>query len=236
MTPSEPSYTSPVRYTRRQRVALAAGSRALAWTLKGLCVTCRFQTQHPERLERVTRDGGHVLIAIWHETLALAAWCYRGRGYHTLTSYSFDGELAACVLRRFGLCAVRGSSSRGGSDALRQLEKAARLTPVVGFTLDGPRGPRRIAKPGLAILAARTGLPIVPHAFAADRCRRMNSWDRLILPKPFARVTTRFGEPIAPPASTAPDVVEAKRLEIETALNELHASLETEPESGGAPE
>src|SRR5690606_15894263 len=98
------------------------------------------------------------------------------------------GELAARIVTHFDLRAVRGSSSRGGADALNQLQQAMALGAGVGFTLDGPRGPRRKAKLGAAIIAARTGAIIVPNAFAVSRAWRLRSWDRLPIPKPFSRV------------------------------------------------
>ena len=147
---------------------------------------------------------------------------------HTLTSYSFDGELAARTVARFGLKSLRGSSSRGGTDALRQLETAANLGCLIGWTLDGPRGPRRIAKAGAAYVAARTGLPIVPNAYALSKCWRFNSWDRMSLPKPGARIICRYGAPIAPPPNTSSTAVEETRVAIETALNRLHAEIEQE--------
>ncbi len=219
-------YRSPYAFTFRQRMVLAASAPLIAGTLKGICITCREERQGLEHFRPLIASGKHVILAIWHETLGLAAWHHRNSGYHTLTSYSFDGELAARVVRRFGLYALRGSSSRGGHEALKQLQAASAVVPAVGFTLDGPRGPRRAAKPGVAVLALRTGLPIVPHAFAASRCWRMHSWDRLIIPKPFARLVTAYGEPIYPPRDNTPETIEALRSEVEQALNRLQATLE----------
>ena len=125
-----------------------------------------------------------------------------------------------------GILSVRGSSSRGGSEALRDLAIALDHVPVVGLTVDGPRGPRRVAKPGVAILAARTGAPIIPHAFAVRPAWRLRSWDRFSIAKPFAHVVSVYGPAIPPPANASPAAIEETRLEVETSLNQLHQQIE----------
>lgn len=171
---------------------------------------------------------GHAVLCFWHETLPLAIYTYRNTGFHTLTSYSYDGEIAARLIEPFGLHALRGSSSRGGAEALRELEKAIQLVPIVGITNDGPKGPRRESKPGPAILAARTQNPIIPNAFAITRCKRMKSWDRLIFPAPFSRIVCAYGPAIDPPSDTSEEAIESTRLELELAMNRLQESLESE--------
>ena len=155
-------------------------------------------------------------------------WYFRGTGCHTLISYSFDGELAARVVTLLGLRALRGSSKRGGRIALNQLELALQRGITIGITLDGPRGPRRVSKPGVAVVASRTNVPIIPVALAAERSWRLRSWDRLVIPKPFSRMHCVFGEPIAPPKDNSKDEVERVRLLVEQELNALHAALEKE--------
>jgi hypothetical protein len=198
----------------------------ISTTYKALCRSCRLEVVGAKHRERVLAAHGKALMAFWHETCALAAYYYRGSGAHTLTSYSYDGELAARVVRGFGLEAVRGSSSRGGLKALVHLARAFEHVDQVGFTLDGPRGPRREAKAGIAILAAKTGVPVVPNAYAVEKEWRMNSWDRFIVPKPFGRIVVAFGAPIEPPSEISEAAVEKTRLEVEEALNRLHEEIE----------
>ena len=112
---------------------------------------------------------------------------------------------------------------RGGHEALLQLKKAVELKITVGITVDGPRGPRRVAKPGAAVLSVFTGLPVVPIAFTATRAWHLKSWDRTILPKPFAKICVEFGPPLPPPENGD---VEGHRQAIETALNTLQTNLE----------
>ncbi|HEO69922.1 MAG TPA: DUF374 domain-containing protein [Candidatus Hydrogenedentes bacterium] len=215
-------YTSPYSFTRRERLQLLFLPPLIAFVLKALCRTCRWEVRNaPGPTAR--------LYAFWHEAMGLAAWQYRNSGGHTLTSYSFDGELAARVVQRLGMEALRGSSSRGGAQALDDMAEALRHV-IVGFTLDGPRGPRRQAKPGIALLAARATMPVIPMALVAQHCWRLNSWDRFPIPKPFSRVVCAYGSPIPPPATTTPEAGEAMRHRVEEELNALHAAIEAELE------
>jgi lysophospholipid acyltransferase (LPLAT)-like uncharacterized protein len=221
-------YRSPYKFTFKQRLALNAVPPVVSIILKGIAATIRWEMRDEEWFQETRDKQGHVLMAIWHETLAIAACKYRDTTGHTLTSYSFDGELAARVVTSFGMRAVRGSSSRGGSEALAGLVEAAKFAPILGFTLDGPRGPRREAKPGIAVMAARTGLPIIPHAFAAAPEWRMKSWDKFIIPKPRAVVLSAYGKPIQPPENDSPEAVEAVRVRVQESLNHLQEELESE--------
>ena len=194
--------------------------------MRMLLSTCRLEVRGGAQADRGLGKDGHTLVAFWHESMHLACWIYRGHNVHTLTSHSFDGELGTRVIRRFGLEGVRGSSSLGGSAGLRQMQLAARQVPQLGFTLDGPRGPRRVAKPGIGILAARTQLPVIPLAIVPVRCQRLRSWDRLPMPWPFSRIVFAFGECIAPPLSDSNGHVEEMRLAVERGLNGLHERIE----------
>lgn len=228
MTSPDFDYSSPVSFTFKQRLALTFVPPLGTALLKAFCVTCRWVTRNEAIVDRVQEQHGRVLVGFWHETLAIAAFHYRNTGYHTLTSYSFDGELAARLVKHCGMRALRGSSSRGGHKALKDLVKATQFVERVGFTLDGPKGPRRVAKPGIAILSIKTGIPVVPQAFVAKPAWRTHSWDRLAVPKPFGKIVSVFGEPITPPKRLSSENVEGVRLEVERQLNALHRELEAE--------
>ena len=221
-------YTSPYVFSIRQRLNLCLLPLGAALGLKALIGACRIDVRGIDHWNQVLEAHGRVIVAIWHESMGLAAAHYRNTGFHTLTSYSFDGEFAARVVKRFGLLALRGSSSRGGSDALDNMAEALHHVQAVGFTLDGPRGPRRVAKPGIAILAARTATPIIPHAFAVHPAWRLHSWDRFPIPKPFARIISAYGPAIPPPESNSPDAAEVTRRCVEETLNRLHDEIESE--------
>lgn len=221
-------YDSPNTFTFKQRVILAVVPPLAANLYKFLGATCTREVRGEEHFEGMLQTRGTALLALWHESTGILACLYKGRNFHSTASYSFDGELAARMVHSFGAEVVRGSSSRGGSSALENMEKALGHVPAVGITLDGPRGPRRVAKPGIAILAARTDTPIVPSAVAITRCWRTRSWDRFIIPKPFAHIIYAYAPPIPAPPTEEPEDIERCRLAVETALNALHDAIERE--------
>ena len=137
-----------------------------------------------------------------------------------ITSQNFDGEWIAGIIRRFGYGTARGSTSRGGARALVQLRRDLNEGRPAAFTLDGPRGPARVAQPGAVFLAGATGHPILPFHIESSSAWTMGSWDRAQVPKPFARVGVVIGEPLAVP-DTADAIVEASRVSLERALGEL---------------
>jgi lysophospholipid acyltransferase (LPLAT)-like uncharacterized protein len=221
------SYDSPLEFSTKQRLILATVPLAVTSLLKLFYLTIRTRVEGAEHRVAATAHGPCIL-AIWHESLGLAVNEHRGSNYHTIASYSYDGELATRAMRHFGVEAVRGSSSKGGSQALHELEKVLAQGTTVGWTLDGPRGPRRIAKVGVGVLSARSQAPILPIATAVDRAWRLRSWDRFAVPKPFSTVVCAYAPPIPPPSSTDPEEVEAKRLEVESVMNTLHRKIEAE--------
>jgi hypothetical protein len=225
LTDERLDYGSPIAFSLKQRLILATVPRTAASAARLLYATSQIRETGAEHWVAIA-SSGHFLAGIWHETLGLMACRFRGTGFHTLTSSSFDGELAARAAKHFGIRALRGSSSKGGVKALSQLALATESVQVVGLTLDGPRGPRRVAKPGLAYLSAWTQLPVIVVAGVAEPAWRMRSWDRLQIPKPFCGIRFAYSEPIAPPGSTDSGEVEAMRVRMESALNALHGEIE----------
>ncbi|MBK7951204.1 MAG: DUF374 domain-containing protein [Deltaproteobacteria bacterium] len=139
-----------------------------------------------------------VLAALLHESLVVSAWLFRDAGYCVAVSQSRDGSLVEATLRALGFAqSARGSSSRGGSAAFLGLLRQLELGTTVAVLVDGPRGPAGVAKPGIAALARHSATPIQPLALAARPALRLSSWDRSLVPLPFARVVCVFGEPIA---------------------------------------
>lgn len=225
---SEVNYTSPNTFSRKQRLQLALLPPTIVGLLKAILFTCPRQTRGRHHLDEALAQHGHAILAIWHEATAYALYLHSGSNFHAASSYSFDGELAARLTHQFNVECVRGSTSKGGAEVLHELEKAIKLVGCVGLTMDGPRGPRRHAQPGLAILSARTGVPVVPLAFAISKSWRLRTWDRMAVPKPFAKILYAYAPPIAPATSTEREAIDAKRIEIEESLNRLHESLEAE--------
>jgi hypothetical protein len=181
---------------------------------------------------RITSEGqdpflrsGPVVGALWHQGLLVAAYHFRGRSVAVPVSQSRDGELIDTVLRRLGFAASpRGSSSRGGSALLRTLIRATRAGTVVAVLPDGPRGPARAAKPGVVALAAATGADLIPVGVAARPAFRFGSWDRALLPLPFARVHCCYGAALRVPKSTHD--LEARCRELEASLDRVTETAE----------
>ncbi len=172
-------------------------------------------------------DGGErCIFALWHAQLLTLAFTHRRRSIAVLVSQHRDGELIARILARLGYVTGRGSSTRGGEGGLREMLRHAEDGRLLGLTPDGPRGPAEHVKPGLVYLASRTRYPVLPIATAASRAWTLESWDRLRVPKPFARVVVAYGAPIAVPPRLPDDEVDAWRVRIEGAMRELAAEVD----------
>lgn len=172
--------------------------------------------------------GAPLIYAVWHGRVLLLPYLYGWRRCQVLASRSRDGELVARWMSRFGLEPVRGSSSRGGAQALRGLARGLRGGREVVVVPDGPQGPREVLKPGVIALARLSRAPIVPVAVGASREWRLPSWDEFRIPKPFARCVVRFGEPIRVAGSTDQAAGEAARKEVEAALRALTWQVDEE--------
>jgi lysophospholipid acyltransferase (LPLAT)-like uncharacterized protein len=174
------------------------------------------------------RDENHkpILFAFWHRHQMLLLDVHRGRGVRVLVSRSRDGEFVARALHRMGFQTARGSSSRGGGAAFRDLWEGVQRGESVAFTPDGPRGPFRSVQPGVVALAVRTGVPVVPVAWAGSRVKELKSWDRFLVPLPFARYEVVYGDPVflaeEGPAAAARvrDAIDAAGREAERRLGE----------------
>jgi lysophospholipid acyltransferase (LPLAT)-like uncharacterized protein len=169
----------------------------------------------------VERDGRPPIFAFWHGRVLAATLYFRDRGIIVMTSENFDGEWIARVIQRFGYGTARGSTSRGGARALAQLRRDLEHGHSVAFTVDGPRGPSRVAQPGAAWLASATGNPIVPFHIEASSYWTAKSWDRHQIPKPGSVVGIAIGEPLAVPPKADAATIEMARLALERALGEL---------------
>ena len=201
-------------------LALAAGPVLGAIVLRALAGTLRVRREEAA-VAPFWAARAPLIYATWHGRLLLLPYLYGHRGAHVLTSRSRDGELVTRWIRRFGLDPVRGSSSRGGADALRVLARALRAGREVVVVPDGPRGPREVLKPGVIALARLSGTPIVPMAVGASREWRLRSWDEFQIPRPFARCVVRFGEPIHVSRAADRSGEEAARKDVEAALRGL---------------
>ena len=162
--------------------------------------------------------GGRVVLCTWHQQFFAAIrhfQSYRKFKPALMISKSSDGEIIADVAERCGWHAVRGSSSRDGGKALKEMIRHLSQFGLAAHIVDGPRGPAGIVKAGVIQLARAADAVIVPFHTSADRAWYFNSWDQFFLPKPFARVVIFFGEMIEPASAEDPTAFERQRLDLE---------------------
>jgi lysophospholipid acyltransferase (LPLAT)-like uncharacterized protein len=177
------------------RIAPSPGAAALVAgpLVSMLARTWRVVTMGEERWQSVLDAGRPHIFLLWHDALLPLLWQHRGRGVTIVVSEAQDGRYLAAYAGRLGYHASHGSSTRGGVRALVGAVKALRAGGAVAFTPDGPRGPRREFKGGVLLAAQRGGAVVVPLHAGADRAWRLRSWDRFLIPKPFARVRIAYG-------------------------------------------
>ena len=167
------------------------------------------------------------IFAFWHRCVLPAAWLFRGRRIAVMTSQSLDGEFIARVIRRFGFVPVRGSSTRGGSRALLEMNRMLADGGAVAFTIDGPRGPRYVAKKGPVLLARTSGTAITAFYVAVERAWVLNTWDRLVIPKPFSRILVRAARKLYVPPDAGDAAMEQYHAEMQAALERVTEFSET---------
>jgi lysophospholipid acyltransferase (LPLAT)-like uncharacterized protein len=190
--------------------------------LTGLMRSTRFEVVGGrEYYDALWGAGRPVVFVLWHGRLLPCSYFHRHEGLATLISQHRDGDYIARVVEGWGFETIRGSSSRGGSAALRRIVRTLRGGKAMAITPDGPRGPRQKMKPGSLLAAQLAGVPVVPVTAGTDRAWWLGGWDRFLVPKPFSRIRLVYGEPIEVPRGA--DEVELDRLagEVEDRLNAL---------------
>ena len=187
---------------------------------RALGATYRWHVEGFEHYESIVASGKQPIFAFWHGRILPATLFWKNRGIVVITSQNFDGEWIAGIIRRFGYGTARGSTSRGGARALVQLRRDLAAGKPAAFTIDGPRGPARVAQPGAVFLAGATGQPILPFHIEADRFWTAGRWDQTQIPKPRSLVGVAIGSPIRVPG-TSDITVETSRLELEASLAAL---------------
>lgn len=206
---------------------------------------------------RWTVVGGHIpgalwdrgepfILCFWHGRLLMMPYCWKPRKpIHMMVSHHPDGRFIADMTIPFGIQTVTGSTTRGGTTALRQMMRLLKSGDCVGLTPDGPRGPRMRASAGVIALARLTGAAIVPATYAVERRRVLSSWDRFVMALPCGRGVIVWGEPICIPRKADSDMLEAGRKQVEEALNRItaeadrmcgHAPIAPAAESAGVAE
>jgi lysophospholipid acyltransferase (LPLAT)-like uncharacterized protein len=188
--------------------------------------TLRIERLHFERYLELRARGVPILFPLWHGRMFLPILVHRHQGIVTMASQSEDGEIIARWLGRNGYVVVRGSTTRGGSEALRQMVRHVRSGRHAALTVDGPKGPPRVVQPGVVQLARLTGAWILPITYSSARPRFLKSWDRYLLPGPFSRSVVAYGEPFPIPESMADEAAAAEIGEaIDAATREADEAL-----------
>jgi lysophospholipid acyltransferase (LPLAT)-like uncharacterized protein len=218
-----------------QRLALGliswAGCLAIRLLGPTLRVAISFEEGAPDNLETPP-----IIAPFWHRSVFAAAYVFRNLQVRVMTSRSFDGEYIARIIRKLGFKAVRGSSSRGAVGALLAVRREIEHGFSVAFTIDGPRGPQYVAKPGPVLLAKLTGIPIVPFYIALDNPWVLSTWDRLMIPKPFSRALIRVARNIKVPADTNEDQMPHFCQEMQDALDRIREFAEANVHNNDFPE
>jgi lysophospholipid acyltransferase (LPLAT)-like uncharacterized protein len=208
--------------------------------LRILGSTWRLRFFDREPVDRCRFGRGPVMYAMTHGVLLPLAYAHRDRRIQVLVSESRDGEIIARIIGRMGFHLVRGSNTRGGERAALEMVRRGREGFDLGITPDGPKGPRGSVAPGALLVAARAQVPIVAIGVAANRATNASSWDRFLVPHPFASVAIVYGEPLRVAADGADREAEARELALRIARAEeraqsiVHAGF-TEPGAGRNP-
>jgi lysophospholipid acyltransferase (LPLAT)-like uncharacterized protein len=186
--------------------------------------TLRIRHVRSASIDAYNAAGRRYILSFWHAHLMFMLQSRFAHPIGVISSKSKDGDISAGVFRFYGVECVRGSSSKGGTAALRELIRMAKRGRNIVFTPDGPKGPARVLKPGVVSAAQATGLPVIPIAFAAAHHKLLRSWDRMVVPMPFSKTIFLYGEPIEIPRDG--DVVEWSAV-VEKSMNDLVAEAES---------
>jgi lysophospholipid acyltransferase (LPLAT)-like uncharacterized protein len=209
-------------YSAKKRFLIRAADLAFFLLIKVIGRTIRWQVDGWENWEAATREGQIPIYTFWHNRVFLATYFWQKRRIVVMTSQSFDGEYIARFIQRFGYGAARGSSTRGAVGAIIEMARLMRAGSPTAFTIDGPKGPRYVAKMGAVLLAKKTGQPILPFTITARHWEAKRSWDGFQVPLPFSRARVNLAPPMYVPADADESSLAAKRDQLQAALDEIN--------------
>lgn len=186
--------------------------------------TTRWKTINANAAEPAWRGEQPVIVAFWHNRLALMAYCWPSeKPFHMLISSHPDGQLIARAVGAFGISTIAGSSTRGGGAAVRELVRKLKAGESVGITPDGPRGPSQVAQDGVIALARLSGAVILPAAVSVSNRIRLKTWDRLIIGLPFSRGAMVWGTPISVPRDCDEPMTRKLQTQVQDEMNRVSA-------------
>lgn len=227
----------PRPFTLRQRISLWLVTQASYAAISLIGPTLRYSLswEEPPSPPDATYERP-VIYSFWHRAVFASAWLWRKIGIAVMVSRSFDGEYIARTIEKLGFVAVRGSSSRGGAEALLGLKSQLEKGNLVAFTIDGPRGPKYVAKPGPVLLSRASGFPMAAFYVAIDDAWVFNTWDRMAIPKPFSKALVRFSRKIQVPALADDAQMADFHRQLQSALDRVTAYAEENVHRVGSPE
>src|SRR5438552_3162026 len=216
------TFASLSSYSLKDRLLIRSADLVFFILINLIGRTVRFEIEGWDNWEAASRDGKTPIYTFWHNRVFLATYFWRRRRIVVMTSRSFDGEYIARFIQRFGYGAARGSSTRGATGALVEMVRLMRAGCPTAFTIDGPKGPRYVAKMGAVLLAKKTGNPILPFTITAERFwEAKKSWDGFQVPKPFTHALVKIAAPIFVRPDADETELNDKRDELQRALEGL---------------
>lgn len=201
-------------------------SFAGALLVRLLGITWRIEYRGLDKLRKAREATGNVILAFWHGRLLALSYTHRNMNIQVLASEHYDGELMGRIISRLGFGHLRGSTSRGGHKALRDLKSVLEKGLDAGLAGDGPRGPRGRLQQGAVELARLTGKAVLPLTCTASSRKLFQSWDRFQVPLPFSRVVVDYGEPLIMKGDEDKDQREQASANLQRRLNELTSDLD----------
>ncbi len=237
MEPEQASVVESRRFSLRQRILLRliTAVNYLAVSLIGPTLRYSISWEEPPDTPGATYEKP-VIYSFWHRAVFASTWLWRKTGIAVMVSRSFDGEYIARTIEKLGFVAVRGSSNRSGASALLGLKSELEQGITVAFTIDGPRGPKYVAKPGPILLSRASGAPMAAFYVALSDAWVLNTWDALMIPKPFSKALVRLSAKMRVPA-TADDAQMAEfHRNLQAALERVTRFAEEHVAQVGSPE
>lgn len=220
-------WSIPREFSLWQRIQILLISYFSAALVSVIGRTVRWESRGDDHLESIYAAGKKAIFTFWHSRIFAATWYWRKRGIVVMTSQNFDGEYIARCIQKHGYGAARGSSSRGGLKALAEMAKSLRQGSDVAFTVDGPRGPRYVAKIGPVLLAKRTGDAIFCFHISLEHKIQFNNWDQSQIPLPFTHALVLKAPPIYVPRDAGEEQVKMKLQEVQAVLDRMREEGDT---------
>jgi len=209
-----------LKWSRRIQIPIIAA--VVYSVIRLLGPTLRYEVLGWQHAEKVYASRKQCIWAFWHRVIIPIVWWYRNHGVVVMNTTAFDGQWTRKVIEWLGFGTAQGSSSRGGLRGLAVMAKRIEGGRDCAFTIDGPRGPRYVAKPGPVMLARKTGAPIMVFHLGVDRGRTFEkTWDHFLLPMPFARAVIFFAPPIYVPKDASVELMDAKHAEMQRELERV---------------